>query len=155
DSEGGDIGLYQLTFDAEEVLLETGKTPRELNWTWYIYEHDGAGTIIGPTLGDGTWDPDTGKVTITFSTEVAILSGDTMNLVLTAPVSFTSSVDTSSLTMRLANDVEFEPVAAASAVERGIVWNDRSNSSHSFDTDDWTNSYTLDYLPADYFTATE
>lgn len=154
----GDVGLYQLTFEVNPYLLNTGLAAGQLASAngWKIYEYDANGIVGLTTLGEGTWYG-SDEVSITFMSEEVISAGTTSHYVLKAPISFTPNINSSMLMVRLSAESAFNhvaPVGAANVVGNN-VWTDRTAASHSLYTLDWVNTYKVDVLPTDYLTLSE
>jgi hypothetical protein len=143
-----------VTLDATPNLLDTGSGSGQLANAggWSIKEYQASGTVIETSLATGTWASN--LVTLTFSSEEVVSKGTTSYYVVQAPISYTSSTDTSSLSVRLASETSsitrHSASGAAASATGGNVWSDRSASSHSLTSTDWTNSYKLETLPASY-----
>jgi hypothetical protein len=154
-SSGGDVALYQLTFDATQNLLNTGTLGGTAGFTLFKYESDGG--IIQSSLGSGTWASN--QVAISFTSEELVSKSATNYYVLKAPVTYTDSTDTSSLSVRLAAETVTEHtanVAAAAAAAAGLqAWSDISATTHSVTSTDWTNAYKLENLPSGYLQLSE
>lgn len=155
-SSGGAVALYSLEFFADPNLLNTGTSSGQLAVAsgWIITEYDSSG-LIGSSLGNGTWDSSSNTVRITFTNEEVVADGATSYYVVQAPITYTDSTDTSSLSVYLQQDTSYGVNGVASSVSGNIVWSDRSASGHSTSTADWSNGYKLTGLPTTTFTSYE
>lgn len=159
-SSGGDVALHKLTFDATQNLLNTGSIAGQLANVagWKLYEYESDGGVIQSSLGSGTWGATVAdQVAITFTSEELISKSTTNYYVLKAPVGYTASTDTSSLSVRLAAEAATAHAASVGATTvTGLnVWSDLSASTHSVTSTDWTNAYKLENLPSGYLQLSE
>ncbi|EKD92712.1 MAG: hypothetical protein ACD_28C00356G0001, partial [uncultured bacterium] len=112
-SSTGDIGLRKITLDATPNLLNTGSSAGQLAEAagWKIKEYQASGTKIEETLATGTWASN--LVALTFTAEEVVSKGTTSYYLVEAPIAFTTSDDSSSLSVRLA--AETSSITAHSA----------------------------------------
>ena len=140
--------------DATPNLLNTGSSAGQLAEAagWKIKEYQASGTKIEETLATGTWASN--LVALTFTAEEVVSKGTTSYYLVEAPIAFTTSDDSSSLSVRLAAETSsitaHSASVAAASVTGANVWSDRSATTHSLTSTDWTNSYKLETLPAAY-----
>ncbi|MFA4846207.1 MAG: hypothetical protein WC654_06650 [Patescibacteria group bacterium] len=143
---GGAIALYKLNFAASANLLSTGTGSGALGVAsgWTITEYDSSG-LVGSSLGSGTWASN--LVAITFTAEEVVAEDTTAYYVVQAPITYTDSIDTSSLSVYLQQDTAYQASGSGASAPGNIVWSDRSATSHTIFTVDWTNGYKLETLP--------
>jgi hypothetical protein len=157
---GGDVALRSISFTAVPNLLSTGSSAGQLAYPngWSITEYDSSG-LIGSSLGTGTWVSIRTEAKIGFfSSLVVIAEGTTNYYVLQAPISFTTSSDTSSLAVYIkAGDTSYQPSSWSYLGYYGIYALAWSDDADLFTSPGglWTNSYKLDGLPTTTFMSRE
>lgn len=132
--------------DIYKVSLQVSATGFTTVGTLSLYDYADQSTILATTAISNN------IATFTMTTPDTVGAGGTVTYMVKGSLTIDSSAQNVVIASRVLDDTSFALNTAAASVSGNVVWSDRSASSHSPTTSDWTNGYKLSGLPTDQVT---
>ncbi|MBI2464412.1 hypothetical protein HYV57_05645 [Candidatus Peregrinibacteria bacterium] len=131
----GSVDLYKVTLQVAGSSITPG--------TLSLYDYNDQSTVLA------TASVSNNMAAFKLSTPDTIGAGGKVTYIVKGSLTIDTNSQNNSISTRVQDDTSFATNAAAASVSGNTVWSDRSASSHSTTTTDWTNGYKLSGLPTD------